>query len=122
MENYFSGKFDKGVGVAVLTVGAFATSLGAHGASDDYMVSYSHAELTSAKGGENVHARIVKAAKQYCPTYTQIRSHAEVKLCVDGVVEDLVSKVDHPTLTSLQESGSAINVADVVPGAKVDRS
>ncbi len=122
MENYFNRKIVKGVGVVCVTVGALTAGLGAHAASDDYVVSSSHTELTSAKGVEDVHARIVKAAKQYCPSYSQIRSHAEVRLCVDGVVEDLVSKVAHPTLTSLHESGSAINVAGAVPGAKAERS
>ena len=112
----------KGLGAAALAVAALTTGLNAHAAGEEYLVSYSEVELTSAKGTEDVHARIVKAAKHYCPTYSQIRSHAEVKLCVEGVVEDLVSKVNHPTLTSLHESGSAINVADSELGRKVDPS
>lgn len=119
----FAGKALRGAAIAALTVSSLTIGLSASAdAGEEYMVSYSHTELTSAKGAADVHARIVKAAKNYCPTYSQIRSQAEVKLCVDGVVEDLVSKVDHPTLTSLHESGSAISVAESEATKVRDRS
>ncbi len=100
----------KKMGLAAVGALALSAGLAAHGA-DEYAISYSEKELTNSAGVEQVHERIVKAAKQYCPTYSQIRSHAEVKLCVDGVVEDLVQKVNHPQLSSLHESGSAVSIA-----------
>ena len=96
-------------GLILVGVGAMSVSLAA--SADDYAVAYSPQELSSANGVEQIHERIVKAAKQYCPRYSQVRSSKEIKLCVDGVVQDLVDKVDHPQLTSLHQSGSAVSVA-----------
>lgn len=79
--------------------------------ADDYAVAYSSQELTSATGVEQVHERIVKVAKQYCPTYSQIRNHNEVAACVKDVVADLVGKVDHPRLTSYHSGDNSVQVA-----------
>ncbi|MFT7653347.1 MAG: UrcA family protein [Limisphaerales bacterium] len=98
-------------GTALVAVVGIFFGMSAVAANHDYTVSYSYTDLTTSQGVENVHKNIVKAAKQYCPTYSQIRSHADVKNCVTGVIEDLVSKVNHPQLTSLHETGSAVSVA-----------
>ena len=58
-----------------------------------------------------MHARIVKTAKQYCPTYSQIRSHKDVQTCVDGVVSDLVEKVDHPQLSGYHAGEEWVQIA-----------
>lgn len=79
--------------------------------ADDYAMAYSSAELSSASGVKQVHERIVKVAKQYCPTYSQIRDHNDVAACVSDVVADLVSKVDHPRLTSYHEGDHSVQVA-----------
>ena len=34
-------------------------------------------------------------AKNYCLNYFQIKSHTGVKICVDGVVHDLVGKIEN---------------------------
>ena len=60
------------VKTGVVCVGLVA---GAHAQADEYVLSYSEAELLSSQGVEGVHHRIVQAAKDYCPTYHQIRSH-----------------------------------------------
>lgn len=84
--------------VTAVSVALFGLA-GAVAANDEYVLAYSTKELSTFSGVEDLHKRIVKTAKQYCPTYSQIRSHADVKTCVDGVVEDLVAKVDHPRLS-----------------------
>jgi len=83
--------------IAIASVAIFSFSQMAM--AEDYAINYSNKELSTGAGVANVHARIVKAAKQYCPTYSQIRNHKDVQNCVNGVVEDLVSKVNHPTLS-----------------------
>ncbi len=86
--------------------------------ANEYAMSYSNAELASADGVKDVHERIVKVAKLYCPTYSQVRNHREVRACVDEVVNDLVNKVDHPSLTSFHNTDNSVRVAsaeDVQP-------
>ena len=100
------------VRVAAVAMFVSALLLSSNAAAEDYVVTYKHAELTNAQGVADVHNRIVKAAKRYCPTYSQIRSNQEVQDCINDVVEDLVSKVNHPQLTSLHESGSAVSIAE----------
>lgn len=99
------------VAVVGMFLGIMFFGMSASAAERDYMVSYSYTDLTTSQGVESVRKSIVKAAKQYCPTYSQIWSHADVKNCVDGVIEDLVSKVDHPQFTSLHETGSTVSLA-----------
>lgn len=106
MEN---GIFRK-MGAVVLAGGALFVGANASAQGDEYVISYKYDELASVQGVEDVHARIVKAAKEYCPTYQEAGSLYEVKVCVEGVVEDLVSKVNHPQLTSLHEDGSVMSV------------
>jgi UrcA family protein len=93
------------IGVAIFGFGQTALA-------DEYAVSYSENELTNVVGVESVHARIVKVAKQYCPTYSQIRNHKEVSACVSDVVVDLVNKVDHPRLSGYHVGDESVRVAD----------
>ena len=88
------------VRVAAVAMFVSALLLSSNAAAEDYVVTYKHAELTNAQGVADVHNRIVKAAKRYCPTYLEIRSHADVQTCVEGVVRDLLAKVDSPTFTA----------------------
>ncbi len=94
---------------ALVLVGVFGFAGVA--SADEYVLTYSEKELANYTGVKSVHERIVKAAKQYCPTYSQIRSHADVKTCVDGVVEDLVSKVNHPRMTAFHD-GQGVQIAE----------
>ncbi|NOX52464.1 MAG: UrcA family protein, partial [Gammaproteobacteria bacterium] len=64
----------------------------------EYTMTYSEGELKNIQGVKAVHARMVKAATRYCPTYTEIRSLADVRTCVNGVVSDLVGTVNHSGL------------------------
>jgi UrcA family protein len=99
-------------------VGLFAAATASAG---EYAVSYSNGELSTYEGVQGVHARIVRAAEQYCPTFSQVRSHKEVESCVSGVVEDLIDKVNHPELSSFH-AGGAVNVADRDDAEVRDRS
>ena len=96
--------------VAAVSVAMFGIG-GTAMANDEYVLTYSTQELTTFAGVEDVHARIVKTAKQYCPTYSQIRSQKEVQSCVDGVVADLVAKVDHPQLSGYHAGEEWVQIA-----------
>lgn len=96
----------------VTVTGAACLSFGAGAlANDGYVMTYTKDELSTFAGVQNVHERIVKAAKQYCPTYSQIRSKREVQSCIDDVVTDLVQKVDHPRLTDYDAGDNRFRVA-----------
>ena len=95
--------------VALVSIAVFG--FGQTALADEYAVSYSENELTNVSGVQGVHARIVKAAKQFCPTYSQIRNHKEVSACVADVVADLVEKVDHPRLSGYHAGDDNVRVA-----------
>lgn len=97
--------------LAAALIGIASIGFASASFADDYAVAYSSQELTSASGVEQVHERIVKVAKQYCPTYSQIRNHNEVAACVKDVVADLVEKVDHPRLTSYHSGDNSVQIA-----------
>ena len=105
--------------VAMVVVGVVGFSGVA--SADEYVLSYSEKELGTYNGVQAVHERIVKAAKQYCPTYSQIRNHRDVQSCVDGVVEDLVSKVNHPRMSAFHD-GQGWQIAEGTDVTNRDRS
>ncbi len=69
-------------------------------AADSYALVLQQEELTTTDGLQQVHARMLQAAKDYCPTYLQIRSRADVATCIEGVVEDLTAKIADERLTN----------------------
>ena len=73
---------------------------GTAGAESEYVLSYSYAELKSDSGRKLVLNRIVHAAKRYCPDYATVRSIDAVQTCVDGVIADLVAKVQDQGFTA----------------------
>ena len=99
----------KSLGVAVIGIMLFSANAAAE--ADEYVLSYSSKELGSAHGVSEVHERIVKAAKRYCPTYSTIRNMREVNDCIDDVVNDLVSKVNHPRLTDYHIGDDRVRIA-----------
>lgn len=105
----------------VALIGVASIGFGQMVLADEYAVSYSEKELTNVTGVQGVHARIVKVAKRYCPTYSQIRSHKEVNACVADVVADLVEKVDHPRLSGYHAGDDNVRVA-ATGGRQGDRS
>ena len=82
-------------------------------AGDEYSVTYKSSELANFEGVGEVHARIVNAAEDYCPTYQESDSLSETKACIAEVTQDLIEKISHPTLTSYHERESGVAVANV---------
>ena len=97
---------------------AFGTAASAD-ENEQYEVVYSANEMSNYDGVRDVHERIVKAAKQFCPTYSQIRSTREVNACIEDVVADLVAKVDHPRLSDYHAGDDRLRVAGSNGAAKV---
>ncbi len=69
-------------------------------AADGYSLVLQQSELASITGLQQVHARMLLAATDYCPTYLQIRSHADVATCIEGVVDDLTAKIGDERLSN----------------------
>ena len=91
-------------------------------AGDEYRLSYKESELRSSEGVSVVHARIVAAAKDYCPSYKELGSVRELKMCLEDVTNDLVSKIDHPTLSSYHSREAGVELAKLAETSAVDPS
>ena len=107
----------KKLAFAVIAVVGFVGTASA----EEYVLTYSEKELGDYAGVEAVHQRIVKAAKQYCPTYSQIRSHRDVQACVNDVVQDLVEKVNHPRMSAFHD-GQSVQVAETLEAVRGEQS
>ncbi|MEM7077227.1 MAG: UrcA family protein [Pseudomonadota bacterium] len=99
--------------IAAVVIGGGLAVAPAAMAGDEYAITYAESELRSFSGIERVHQDIMRTARRYCPTYSQIRSHREVEACVADVANDLVNKVNHPRLTSFHVNEGSIDVAEV---------
>ena len=69
-------------------------------AVENYTVTYSEAELVNATGMQSVYSRIYATAQSHCPKYRRIKSHRDVRTCINGVVDDLVTKMNHSGFTT----------------------
>lgn len=95
----------------VALVGVACFGFGQTALAEGYAVSYTKSELASVQGVKDVHARIVKVAKRYCPDYSVVKDLREVNACVADVVNDLVAKVDNPRLYSFHQGDDSVRVA-----------
>lgn len=90
-------------------------------ADDEYGVTYKASELASAQGVSEVHARIVTVAKNYCPSYREAGSLRELKVCLVDVTNDLVGKINHPTLSSYHDRENGVEIANLTRQSPSDR-
>ena len=84
------------------------TSHWAKAEDTQYVLNYSYAELKTEAGRKAVLKRIVRTARQYCPSYSQVRSLKVVQECVDGVVADLVDKVEDRSFIAFVEHNQSL--------------
>ena len=98
--------------VAVLGITCFsaAGAIASTGAKE-YQLAYGKQELTTHDGVVGLHERILRTAKQYCPSYSTVRSVRRVQTCVADVANDLVAKVNHPQLTSYHSGDGELRIA-----------
>lgn len=84
-------------------------------AADSYTLVLQQKELTTIGGLQQIYARMQQAAKEYCPTYLQIRSQADVATCIKGVVKDLTEKIADERLTNyVAARGRPVGMDDLV--------
>ena len=106
----------KKLALAVLSVACFAAG-SAIADENQYAISYSNQELSNHEGVAAVHQRIMRTAKQHCPSYSQVRDLRRVRSCVSEVADDLVTKIAHPQLSSYHSGDSDVRVATMTQGA-----
>lgn len=99
--------------IAVIGVACFGA--GNAVAADQYELAYSKQELASHQGVATVHKRVLRTAKAFCPSYSEVRDVRRVRSCVQDVADDLVSKIDHPKLTSYHTGEGDVRVAATLP-------
>ncbi len=80
-------------------------------AADEYQLAYSKQELANAQSVQALHARVLRTAQDFCPSYFEVRDLRRVRGCVQEVADDLVSKIDHPRLTSLHSGENRVRLA-----------
>ena len=65
-------------------------------AADDYTLKYGVFDFQSVETVEALHQRIVRTAKLTCGNYAALGDLRFVNDCKQGVVDDLVGKIDRP--------------------------
>ena len=91
----------------VFTMGASAA------VADDYSFKYNTSDLNSYQGVAQVHRAIEETAKSHCPSYTQIKSLADVRSCREDVTNALVEKISSAKLTAYHNGESQEQVASL---------
>jgi len=95
--------FRRVVSVSLVAGGlAFA---GTSHAADDVSVTYRSYELTTPEGVQVLYHRLEQRAENHCLANGRI---AAERACVRDLVNDLVTKLDNPQLTSLHRSASPL--------------
>ena len=99
----------------VATIVTGLLMVGSVWAQDNYAISYNQADLLTPAGIANVHAKILKTAKEHCPPYSRVRDLSSQRRCIKEVEGDLVAKINHPALTAYannpQQRGADIAAA-----------
>ncbi len=83
-------------------------------AGNDYALKYSVFDFQSVETVKALHRRIVNTAKRTCPSYSEVRSVRVVRECKQGVVDDLVGKIDRASLSAYFEGDSEIRIAELL--------
>ncbi len=67
-----------------------------------YELRFAEAALSTDSGVERLYGEIVAVAEEYCDDYFRgyrmVRNRANRERCVDDVIVDIVSDIDHPRL------------------------
>lgn len=93
---------------------AVVFSMGASVASaDDYSFKYNTSDLSNYQGVSQVHKDIEATAKAHCPSYTQVRSLADVRSCREDVTNALVEKISSAKLTAYHNGDTSEQIASL---------
>ena len=86
---------------------------GAAQADISYSIKVSEKDFQNTAKVAALHQRIRRTAAKVCPSYFVSRGLTEVSQCRRDVEADLVSRIDHPELTSYVSGDSPALIASV---------
>ena len=87
----------------------FAAS--AYAGDDEYVMTYSADDFQSVETVKELYQRVRTIAREHCPSYFRSRDLAGSTACVDDVVSDLISSINHPALSAYQDGEDEVRVA-----------
>ncbi len=102
-------------------VAACMLSASAFAGPNEYSLVYSKSDFANYQSVADLHKKIVRTAKEHCPSYTVTRSLHDVNSCVTDVIDDLVRVIDNPQLTAYAEGDTSLQIAGESPESS-DRS
>jgi len=88
---------------------AFATTSWAD--EKQTVMTYSAADFESVETVKDLYQRVRKIARRHCPSYSRTRNLQGTNACVDEVVDELISRVDHPALTAYRGGEEQVRIA-----------
>jgi len=84
--------------IALLTI-SFAGTVAAD--ADHYRLAYTTADFSDVASVEDLHERITRTARDYCPGYLPSKNLAETRRCVEEVTEEIVQSINAPALSAM---------------------
>lgn len=72
----------------------------------DVRLQYAQEDLATAQGVAETHAKIVRTAKENCPSYSQTRALNEMHACIDTVTDSMVNKIGNASLSAYHADGA----------------
>ncbi len=83
-------------------------------AADDYTLKYGTVDFQSVETVKALHRRIVNTARRTCPSYGSVRNLRVVRDCKQAVIDDLVGKIDRPSLSATVEGVGEVRIAELI--------
>ncbi len=99
---------------AALTVNAHPPQVRTQTEPNHYQLAYSAQDFQSVDTVKSLHERIVRTARQFCPTWYETGSISLVNICVNDVVDDLVGKIERPSLDAYVRGETEVRIAELV--------
>lgn len=92
---------------------AFALTLAAssYAGDDQYVMTYNANDFQSVDTVKELYQRIRNLARNHCPDYFRTRDLAGTNDCVNDVVNDLISNINHPALSAYKDGDEEVRVA-----------
>ena len=99
---------------AALTVNAHPPQMRTQTEPNHYQVAYSAQDFQSVDTVKSLHERIVRTATRFCPTHRLVGSISRVNDCVNDVVDDLVGKIERPSLDAYVRGETETRIAELI--------
>lgn len=78
-----------------------ATAVTASANADQYRFAYTTTDFKDVASVEQLHKRIARAARDFCPAYLPAKHLRETRNCISEVTAEIVASINNPALTAL---------------------